>query len=43
MAVKFFHTPRNKKFEFKPRYYDEQKEELDKRVAQIKKEMGIKR
>ncbi len=41
MAIKFFHTPNNKKFKFKPRYYDEQKEELDKRVEQIKKEMGI--
>lgn len=41
MAIKFFHTPKNKEFKFKPRYYDEQKEELDKRVEQIKKEMGI--
>jgi hypothetical protein len=41
MAIKFFHTPKNKQFKFKPRYYDEQKEELDKRVEQIKKEMGI--
>ena len=42
MAVKLFHTPRNKKFSFTPIYYDEQKEDLDKRVEQIKQEMGIK-
>lgn len=41
MAVKFLHTPKNKKFSFKPRYYNEQKEELEKRVEQIKREMGI--
>ena len=41
MAIKFLHTPNNKKFKFKPRYYDEQKEELEKRVEQIKKEMGV--
>lgn len=42
MALKFLHTPKNKKFSFKPRYYDEQKEELEKRVREIKREMGIK-
>ena len=41
MAIRFLHTPKNKKFTFKPRYYDEQKEELEKRVEQIKKEMGV--
>jgi hypothetical protein len=41
MAVRFFHTPKNKSFKFTTRYYDESKEELDKRVAQIKQEMGI--
>ena len=41
MAIRFLHTPKNKQFNFKPRYYDEQKEELDKRVEQIKKEMGV--
>ena len=39
--VRFFYTPKNKKFNFKPRYYDEQKEDLEKRVEQIKREMGI--
>ena len=42
MAVRFFHTPKNKSFKFTTRYYDESKEELDKRVAQIKQEMGMK-
>ncbi|MCG8411711.1 MAG: hypothetical protein MI739_10555 [Bacteroidales bacterium] len=42
MAIKFFHTPKNKKFNFKPRYYNEQKEELEKRIEQIKQEMDIK-
>jgi len=41
MAIKFFHTPKNKKFNYSPRYYDEQKEELEKRVEQIKREMGV--
>jgi hypothetical protein len=41
MAVKFLHTPKNKQFSFKPRYYNEQKEELEKRVEQIKREMGV--
>lgn len=41
MAIKFLHTPRNKQFSYQPRYYDEQKEELEKRVQKIKREMGI--
>lgn len=39
--MKFFHTPRNKSFNFAPRYYNEQKEEFEGRVKQIKREMGI--
>ena len=42
MAIRFLHTPKNKSFKFAPRYYDEQKEELEHRVDQIKKEMGVK-
>jgi hypothetical protein len=41
MAIKFSHTPKNKQFKFSPRYYDEQKEELTKRIQTIKKEMGV--
>lgn len=39
--IKFFYIPKNKKFNFKPRYYDEQKEDLEKRVEQIRREMGV--
>ena len=39
--ARFFYIPKNKKFNFKPRYYDEQKEDLEKRVEQIKREMGV--
>ncbi len=42
MAIRFFHTPKNKRFNYSPLYYDEQKEELDRRVRQIKREMGVK-
>jgi hypothetical protein len=37
----FFKIPKTKQFHYKPRYYDERKEELDRRIAQIKSEMGI--
>ncbi len=41
MALKFFHTPKNKQFNFQPRYYNEEKEELEKRIQKIKREMGV--
>ena len=41
MAVRFLHTPKNKQFNFKPRYYNEEKEELEKRVQKIKRELGV--
>lgn len=37
----FFKLFKNKSFNYTPRYYDERKEELEKRIAQIKKEMGV--
>jgi len=37
MAFKFFHTPKPKQFEIKPRYYDPKKEELEQR----KRELGL--
>lgn len=40
MAFKLFHLPKNRQFAFKPRYYDEQKEEFETRVEQIKRELG---
>jgi len=41
MAIRFLHTPKNKQFSFKPRYYNEEKEELQKRIQKIKREMGV--
>jgi hypothetical protein len=41
MAIRFLHTPKNKEFKFKPRYYNEEKEELEKRIKKIKQEMGV--
>lgn len=40
MAIRIFHIPKNKKFNYKPRFYDEQKEDLENRIEQIKREMG---
>lgn len=40
MAIRIFHIPKNKKFSYKPRFYDEQKEDLENRIEQIKREMG---
>ncbi|MBP6976750.1 MAG: hypothetical protein KBB71_00350 [Lentimicrobiaceae bacterium] len=37
MAFKFFHTPKPKQFEIKPRYYDPKKDELEQR----KRELGL--
>ena len=41
MAIRFLYTPKSKSFNFKPRYYNEQKEDLDNRVRGIKREMGV--
>jgi hypothetical protein len=40
MGIKIFHTPKNKQFNYKPRYWDERKENLENRIEQIKKDMG---
>ena len=37
--LKFFKTPRHKQFTYQPRYWDPEKEELEKRVAAAKQEM----
>lgn len=37
--AKFFHLPKSKKFNIKPRYYDERAELRKEREAQIKKEV----
>lgn len=41
MIGKFFHTPRSKQFNMRPRFYDPDKDELNERVRRIKEEMGI--
>lgn len=42
MLGRFFKLPKIKRFEYRPRYYDERKEALEYRIKQIKLEMGIK-
>ncbi len=34
----FFKTPRHQKFEYKPRYWNPEKEDLDKRIEMAKRE-----
>jgi len=40
MAIRFFYLPRGKKYNYIPRYYDEQKEELEKRKRLIDAELA---
>jgi hypothetical protein len=42
MISSFFKSPRSKRFNFTPRYYDEDKEALQKRYAQIEAEVNGK-
>ncbi len=42
MALTFFKTPRPKSFSFKPRYYDQKKDELEKRKAILGVETELK-
>jgi len=37
----FFKTREPKRFNYQPRYYDEQKEDLQQRIRQIEQEMGV--
>ncbi len=37
----FFHTPKPKTFEPKPRFYDPEKEERDKLIRQLKAKHGV--
>jgi hypothetical protein len=41
MIGKFFYTPRARQFNFKPRFYDPEKEEREERERRIKEELGI--
>lgn len=37
----FFKLPENKEFSYSPRYYDERKDDLQRRVERKKRELGI--
>jgi len=37
----FFRTPEHRSFEFRPRYYDENKEKREERERNIKRDLGI--
>lgn len=42
MAIpSLFKTPRHRKFEYRPIYYNQQKEELQERIRKIEQEMGV--
>lgn len=41
MAIKFFYLPKGRKFNYQPRYYDERKEELERRKRRIDRELGL--
>ena len=36
---RMFRLPKHRQFDFKPRYYDAEKEELDQRLSSIKREI----
>lgn len=40
MRISFFRLSGYKSFEYKPRYFDPAKEDLDERVERVKREMG---
>jgi len=41
MGLKFFHIPRAKEYGYKPIFYDERKEELEKRKKIIDQELAL--
>lgn len=41
MIGNFFHTPRSKQFNMRPRFYDPDKEAREDRERRIKEELGI--
>ena len=42
MAIRFFYLPRGRGYNYQPRYYDERKEELERRKRRIDRELGLK-
>lgn len=41
MIFSFFRTPRHNRFHYQPLYYDERKEERERRNKEILREMGV--
>jgi len=41
MAIRFFYLPKGRKYNYQPRYYDERKEELERRKRRIDRELGL--
>ena len=41
MISNFFHTPASRKFNMKPRFYDPDAEERERRESRIRQELGI--
>ncbi|PIE86385.1 MAG: hypothetical protein CSA05_00785 [Bacteroidia bacterium] len=41
MRINMFKVPKHNVFEYKPRYYDPDKEDLEERIAQAKREIGV--
>ena len=41
MAIRFFYLPKGRKYNYQPRYYDERKEDLERRKRRIDKELGL--
>ncbi|MFP4621588.1 MAG: hypothetical protein ACLFM7_09770 [Bacteroidales bacterium] len=41
MAIRFFYLPRGRKYNYQPRFYDERKEELERRKRRIDRELGL--
>mgnify|MGYP006290547801 CR=1 FL=1 len=41
MAIRFVYLPRGRKYNYQPRYYDERKEELERRKRRIDRELGL--
>ncbi len=41
MPIRFFYLPKGRKYNYQPRYYDERKEELERRKRRIDRELGL--
>jgi len=41
MPIRFFYLPRGRKYNYQPRYYDERKEDLERRKKRIDRELGL--